>query len=160
MENKINKIEYSTLLIKPDLFREGAVPCIRQVIIAHDLEIIGEHPQFIDRDQARIMYEGTKGIFGEMIYYMSSGLSYVFIVRGLDVIEIANCLKGKTKLGGRKASGLRAVFSKNPLVNGIHTPSDLKEVRNDFDIFLQDDVYELLNFTQLRDEFYRFINEK
>lgn len=155
-----DKTEYSVCVAKPDAVRRGLIEVFKDSILNLGLEIIYSGEVQIDKMAARSMYLGTKGPFNVIVEYMSSGPSYAFIVRGTGAIRKLRELVGNTHLGKRKASGLRREFAINPIMNSIHASASHAEVVRDFRLLCGDAVEEILNFSQLGDEFYRFIHDK
>jgi len=157
MKELSSRIEYSLMLVKPNLVRSGGVEEVkRKICESGAVEIVNEKEVVLDKEQALAIYGNTKANLSEVLKYVTSGPSYIFFIRGNRAVDRVCTLRGTTELGDRKASGLRHLYAINPLINSIHAPSSYEEAVRDITVLLKEESFGLLNFSQLGEELMAF----
>jgi len=156
---KIEKFEFSFLLVKPNAVKTGLVDTIRDELLDEGLDIIGEITIKLDRRAGEIFYSSLGDKKDEIIDHLVSGDSHVFVMCGNGIIKRLRQLQGHTAWKDRPAAGLRGKYAFNHIENSTHCPDSHKEAVDEFNLVFPD-IKDTLMQTQLKDELTEFLTDE
>lgn len=136
----MNAVETSMLLVKPDGVEKGLIGNIRDMILAEGLSIKREVERILTPGTVEKLYRNVcdvpqRDYFPELVRFMSSKLSYAFVVQGEDAVAKVRAIIGKRN----PASGIRERWAESIIKNVAHGPHAPEEARREVELVLDNE---------------------
>jgi len=127
--------ERTLVVVKPG--NEHLIPCIKDILRVHGLQVAREERVWLTVEQVGELYSNKRAwtFYTELVAYLTSGYSYVWVVGGENAVAETLKLKGKT----HSPFGIRGLYGKDFIHNVFHCSDTRVEVEREMRILLEED---------------------
>ena len=128
-------MERTLLVVKP-----GSVSFIPTIVISlrnAGLWVAEADSMVLTEHEVRRLYpeKVDEAFFPDIVGYLTSGVSHVWVVEGENAVSIMLSIKGKGNGGG-----LRGKFARDRVRNILHTSESVEEAKREIGIFFNQEV--------------------
>jgi len=129
-EDKKESVDYSVVLIKPNVFNNPHDPRVGDVINAISragMYIIGAKVQIFNRKQAEEFYAPHKGkhFYEELVNFMSGGKSLALLYEGINAIK---------EIRNTALAVIRDAYADSKTENTVHTSENKEDFKREYQV--------------------------
>lgn len=128
------------LLIKPDVVRSGRADDLVKIVEASGFEVLARKQKTLSRADEMFLcpMHLDKDFFNDLVAFMTSGPSELFILRGENATEALNRLVGVTDPKKNGKDTLRGKFGTSIMRNAAHSPNSEENAVRELLYFFQE----------------------